>query len=354
MVALALSVGLLIGVVGVGFWVLGPAGYRPGLALTTPLQTPSLGLPRVSSSPNANPFLPSPRTGAAMAFDAASGKMVLFGGRSDDSSTWTWDGRHWSQVKLTSGPAPRLEANMAYDAVHQAVVLRGGVNGLRETWTWNGTRWLLMSPTVDAPVWSVGGGNQPLAWDAERHLILLYAYTRFPEWGGTDISELNQVWSWDGSTWAQVQTTGDAPANHGMQGAGLAYDSARRQLVFFGHDNTTRAPMTWVLDGATWRVASTSGPGDLWFSLAADDGHSNIVLFGSNGDTWTWDGAKWTAQNPTHAPSPRVGAVMAYDTVRRVVVLFGGGMPSGYFGYSTEPSLNDTWTWNGIDWTRLA
>jgi hypothetical protein len=28
--------------------------------------------------------------------------------------------------------------------------------------------------------------------------------------------------------------------------------------------------------------------------MARDDVTSSILLFGSNGDTWTWDGTDWT------------------------------------------------------------
>ncbi len=62
-------------------------------------------------------------------------------------------------------------------------------------------------------------------------------------------------------------------------------------------------------------------------------------------DTWTWNGTVWTQKIVANAPPPRFGAAMVYDTVRQVVVLFGGFVPSGQ-------DTNDLWEWNGSSWTQ--
>src|SRR5262249_28286038 len=62
-------------------------------------------------------------------------------------------------------------------------------------------------------------------------------------------------------------------------------------------------------------------------------------------DTWTWNGANWTQQFPLHSPSIRQDAGMADDFVRQVVVLFGGYM------IAARAATNETWEWNGLDWT---
>jgi hypothetical protein len=83
--------------------------------------------------------------------------------------------------------------------------------------------------------------------------------------------------------------------------------------------------------------------------MAYDSARGQVVLFGGYdgtnppGDTWTWDGNDWTERTPAHAPSPRQQVGMTYDTVHSRVVLFGGLDNSGFLG--------DTWTWNGADWT---
>ncbi len=90
---------------------------------------------------------PSARGAAAMAYDAATGNIVLFGGGAflprggGDifTGTWTWDGSTWTKQHPAASPAARSEPSMAYDAATGNVVLFGGVgpNGIfGGTWTW--------------------------------------------------------------------------------------------------------------------------------------------------------------------------------------------------------------------------
>jgi hypothetical protein len=361
MVAIVGVIAFAGGGISTAAWMLTAGGYR--LARTaSPAPSPT---PSPSHQPTATPAISGfgARSDAALAFDAATGKMMLFGGLAGPADarghltgdTWSWDGKGWSNVPLTSGPVVRSGASMAYDAVHRVVVMRGGEGGggfLDETWTWDGSRWLLMSPAQSPPVWQPNQSTwlyptgEPLVWDSRRQAVELFAYTRYAGWS-YDVPDLNQVWTWNGSSWTQLPTTGDAPFGHGRQPAGTAYDSARGSLVFFGHVNGV--PKTWTLTGSVWTLASTSGPSGAAFSMTYDEARSQVVLFGEHGDTWTWDGTKWTAQNPVHSPGARGSAAMAYDSAHRVVMLVGGVSPADFTnGYS------DTWIWDGSDWTKAA
>jgi hypothetical protein len=80
-----------------------------------------------------------------MAYDATTRSMVVFNG----GATWTWDGAGWTQrcpptappVLHSTGPQPA----MAYDAAAGLVILFGGVlpsnDASSATWTWDGTTW---------------------------------------------------------------------------------------------------------------------------------------------------------------------------------------------------------------------
>ena len=74
-----------------------------------------------------------------MAYDAARGVTVLFGGykgRDTDDETWEWNGTAWTQ-RVVAGPSPRRGHAMAYDAARGVTVLFGGINGSAincETW----------------------------------------------------------------------------------------------------------------------------------------------------------------------------------------------------------------------------
>ena len=67
---------------------------------------------------------PDGRTGHSMAYDAANGKVVLFGGQ--DNDTWIWDGANWTRISTPNGPVARQMHTMAYDLVRRQVILFGG------------------------------------------------------------------------------------------------------------------------------------------------------------------------------------------------------------------------------------
>jgi hypothetical protein len=81
--------------------------------------------------------------------------------------------------------------------------------------------------------------------------------------------------------------------------------------------------------------------------MVYDAATGQVVLFdGEPNETWTWDGSNWTQQQPANNPPLRQNAMMAYDATHQQVVLFGGTGSSG--------DLNDTWTWDGSNWTQQS
>ena len=279
---------------------------------------------------------PSARVGHAMAYDAAGGNVVLFGGSNDGPSnndTWVWDGRNWTQKSPANRPAPRSFAAMAYDAARGQVVLFGGLqtNFSNDTWAWDGTNWIQKSPA-----------NRPaprffhaMAYDAARAQVVLF--------GGLvgDNTRANDTWIWDGTNWIQK-----SPANSPTprEGAKMVYDSARGQVVLFGGssnagngDNSNNE--TWVWDGTDWTQKSpVNNPTPRHaHAMAYDAARARVVLFGGADDiTWAWDGTNWIQKSPANRPAPRGFHAMAYDAARAQVVLF-GGFPTG------GQVADDTW-----------
>ncbi len=91
-------------------------------------------------------------------------------------------------------------------------------------------------------------------------------------------------------------------------------------------------------------------------AAAFDAVRGELVLFGGSaestpgldlGDTWALTPARWRRLRPAASPSPRFGAVMAGDPARRTVVLYGGQRRA-----PASQTLDDTWTWNGVTWSR--
>jgi hypothetical protein len=78
---------------------------------------------------------PSSRYGHRMAYDAARGVTVLFGGRETNrrtDDTWEWDGASWA-LRDTPGPSKRQSHAMAYDTARGVIVLYSGGGG-GDTW----------------------------------------------------------------------------------------------------------------------------------------------------------------------------------------------------------------------------
>ena len=137
--------------------MLGPGGWRTlraGAAAQAAVGLLGAVPPAVASAsaqaPDWTKHLPAvhppAEAGAAMAYDAATGTVVLFGGNGNSSGTWTWDGTTWTEQHPAVHPPARDFAAMAHDAATGTVVLFGG-NSLgavpehlfADTWTWDGT-----------------------------------------------------------------------------------------------------------------------------------------------------------------------------------------------------------------------
>jgi hypothetical protein len=134
----------------------------------------------------------------------------------------------------------------------------------------------------------------------------------------------------------------------------MAYDSARGRVVLFGGYGNDYLADTWEWDGTTWaqRAPVTSPSIRYGCAMVYDNARARVVLFGGyNGavsnpylsETWEWDGTTWAQRAPVTSPVNRSGHAMAYDSVRSLVVLFGG------YNYG---SLNDTWEWDGSVWVQ--
>lgn len=136
---------------------------------------------------------------ASMAYDAATGTVVLLSPSASGATTWTWDGVTWT--KQSSPTTPSFGGAMSYDAANQTVVLFQ-VDGT--TWTWTAAGWTEQSPTT-AP----SARNQAaLVYDAATQKVVLF--------GGSDNGlPQNDLWSWDGLTWTSVSLlAGARPHQH--------------------------------------------------------------------------------------------------------------------------------------------
>src|SRR5580658_2614196 len=104
---------------------------------------------------------PPARYAHAMAYDAAHGQVVLFGGEGlgpPVNDTWVWDGTTWSLKSPQTSPPARQGHAMVYDSVHGEVILFGGRPGsgigaaaFNDTRVWDGTNCTQKSPANSPP-----------------------------------------------------------------------------------------------------------------------------------------------------------------------------------------------------------
>src|SRR6202035_4258822 len=118
---------------------------------------------------------------------------------------------NWTQKSPPTSPSPRSGAVMAYDQATGDIVLFGGYdhNGasLGDTWIWNGTTWTKVFPATSRPA----GGDQMMTYDSATGNAILF--------GGNQLDD--RTWSWNGVTWSQL-STGTNP--HTRFFAGMDFD----------------------------------------------------------------------------------------------------------------------------------
>jgi hypothetical protein len=326
-------------------------------------------------------LVPEARHSAAMAYDEAAGKVVLFGGANNTEvlldDTWIWDGveQKWQEVNLTGVTPP--------------------------------------TPNEQTPPKRKGA---VIVYDPGSGRVLLFG-------GQGEAGALNDTWLWDGATqtWEEVSVSGGPPKRSYAQMAYYYIDAGQglqgRVVLFGGIDGSTILGDTWVWDGAarTWtQQTPNASPPPLHTATMAFDG-TNAILYGgdagpvvnepvvghpltptsvsyekNNNQLWIWDGTTWNAvrgpeqyrrliYDPSIQPN-NLGAepydygrwahVMAYDGRR--VVYYGGETEwvnySSYFGWQTvrtmrpengridyfQDNVDAVFAWRSGNWETVA
>lgn len=228
-------------------------------------------------------------------------------------------------VAQATAPPAAYSVGAAFDAARGRLVVFGGYAGggyVGDTWEWDGAAWSKsVQPGLSAR------NAQALVYDEKRGRVLLFGGDARPT------GELSDTWERIGDKWRQLNGPGPTPRTTHV----MVYDSRRDRVVLFGGiANGEGLGDTWEFDGEHWLRVATDGPSPRGLNaMAYDAARGRTVLFGgtpaprpdgtSLGDTWEWDGQRWTLIDVT-GPSARDHTQMVYDPVRRAVVLHGGGL----------------------------
>ncbi len=291
----------------------------------------------------------------AMAYDAGDGYVLLFGGFASTgypvNQTWKFVGGDWYPINVgTSAPPPRDGAAIAYDAIDGYMVLFGGYNysghpsTLGDTWIYSAGHWTNLSLLVPSP--------PPLSFaamtfDPYDGYVLLF--------GGVEANgNLNPTtWEFHSGKWSNLSlSAGTQPPPRAY--ASMGFDPGDNETVLYGGCNSTGGGLhdTWEFRSGMWNVLGSpnwSGPpfdlgmssgfAPLGLPLMTYGGGSCNIMSGADQSTTSFENQTW--QNiPAGGtwPLPLEGDRLAYDATDGYEVLY-GGVEDEFLG----PAATTTW-----------
>jgi hypothetical protein len=239
---------------------------------------------------------PPARTGAAMAFDAANGTVVLFGGNGRSRSlgdTWIWDGSAWTQAHPSTSPPPLSGAQMTYDPVSHDLVLVGGERlepvplggnvcsssgssgsgsaiGSTGSTGSGSTRWI--PPTNPQPA------NAPQPTGAHGTPMIV------PDCG-ISAGSSSATWLWNGNNWSKASSS---TPSVGFGGSTLATDPVSgRALLFAAQPFIAQPYMSSATPAIACPVRITPTNGTI--------AQPACPPFPIANSAWMWTGHSWKA-----------------------------------------------------------
>ncbi len=237
---------------------------------------------------------PKPARDAAMVYDRSRMRTLLFGGRARmanqvTNENWEFDGSNWKQLFPTNSPSPRSDAAVAYDARRRRTVLFSGrgASKFRDTWEWDGVNWRQVATT--SPLARIGAC---MTYDTLRGVCVMF--------GGRIKTDLDETWEYNGTAWKKINLP-LRPA--GRWNAAMTYDLKRGVCVLYGGRSNSANKIysdTWEYNGKSWKQIKLAGPGPLWgAAMEYDATRSEVILFGGihmvggqeKWDTWRYSGS---------------------------------------------------------------
>jgi hypothetical protein len=262
------------------------------------------------------------------------------------------------RTKIPNRPAPNphrlLTARGQRGSLWQQRTTDGvepGRQGLADVAAWDGSSLVLTSE----PAWvrtetdAIGPTNigiQPIYDPVQGRMIHF-----------EDLGTVGAIHAWDGFTWSTRITPG-RPERLTLAKP-ISFDPFQQTWV---SDDASSLGFTYRFDGADWLPIAESpiaegSRGPRSFDNAAggfDQRRRTHLLFGGTGDLeeindqglLVFDGT-WREVRGDFDPDPRTGALLVYDPMEELTLLFGGAAAN------FNPA-DGTWAWDGQTWTRRS
>lgn len=362
---------------------------------------------RCDGSPSSDTcaVMPAARSCFLLAFDSWRGVTVLHGGSRTSCSTagemndtWEWDGTLWTKRCGKTGdadactvqPPAAVQPAMAFDAAHGKTVRFGGL-GSTQHWEWDGAQWTQRcdgSPPADTCTVPPTCYESAMTFEPVRGRLVLFGGSA--TYGSGTIRD--DLWEWDGVNWTQ-RCASCTPRPYARHWHSLAPDG-RGNVVLVGgatvaefdcRTGTTysSAPNacadTWSWDGDGWQQLapadpeSDGNPGARYaHALSVDPNTGTVLLYGGAkcegcgvtaapnawDDTWEWNGRSWrkrctTCTEDVTKPHCRGYATLLPDPVSGLLTMFGGRRGDPWC-YGLTDLSSATWQWTGTTWNRLC
>ena len=240
---------------------------------------------------------PLARAFHAIAYDAESDRVILFGGdsgprRFQGTSAYDLGTNTWTAMNPATRPVHRVSHGMAYDAQSDRVILFGGFGSgigsgiLSDTWAYdfNTNSWTDMNP-ISRPA---GRFAHKMVYDARSDRIILFGGD-----GGPIMYDETWAYDFDRNAWTQLSPS---TKPFGRVCLAMAYDAESGRVVVFGAEtNAGLFDDTWAYDfnTNTWtELRPAVRPSvQAYQEMAYDPGSDRAILFGGAGgaETWAYD-----------------------------------------------------------------
>ncbi len=252
---------------------------------------------------------PPARWDAGAAYDPALAEVVIFGGETTVvtvptalSDTWAFNGSAWTPLNSTAGPSARSSPAMAWDAATGSILLYGGAPANSQTWSWNSSGWTRLEPISDPG--DLAGAS--LATSPVNGSVVLVGGCASDPCAGRPS---NLTWSFSGGEWVELapyRGIGPLARDHA---ALLPLDHPAILLLVGGDVLGAASNDSWSLDEIELAAVAVSAP-------AVDRGlpvRFSVELVGGVGAlTATWLGlptgcagsSSLALTCPTNATSP--------------------------------------------------
>lgn len=286
---------------------------------------------------------PTGRVDGAIAYDARSKQVYLFGGRDNSTRNDIWvyslERREWNELRPSgSAPPARFGHTLIFDPVRRRVILFGGQAGgfFSDTWAYDVERnaWQQLARDDAGP--SRRYGHSGIYDPARDRMIISHGFT--------DSGRFDDTWAFDlaRNAWQNISPQQNRPLRRCLHHAVL--DEAGNQMLLYGGCASGFGPCPlgdlWSFDLSTnqWteRTGGDKPPARQWYGGGFDTARRKLVLFGGStdrgtlNDVWEYDPAanRWRTVTVADVPPPRQRHEAVY-VPDAGIAFFGGSTNTG-------------------------